>query len=92
MVSIRTDCRIIGEAYHKIPSILWSHDTMITDLPSPLTSRPSGPDNNYILEVLFMLTLSVKHNEKIIAPLGTLNTGPGSLQSHNLPLHHILSY
>ena len=57
MVSIRTTagCRIIGEAYHKIPSTLqlWSHDTMITDVPSPLTSRPSGLDNYEFLEVLF---------------------------------------
>ena len=62
MVSIRTTagCRIIGEAYHKIPSTLqlWSHDTMITDVPSPLTSRPSGLDNYEFLEVRFTSKLS----------------------------------
>ena len=53
-------CRIIGEAYHKIPGALqvWSHDTMLTDVPSPLTSRPSGLDNYEFSEVLFTSKLS----------------------------------
>ena len=79
MVSIRTTagCRIIGEAYHKIPSTLQlrSHDTMITGVPSPLTSRPSGLDNYEFLEVLFTSKLSCisLNNKKIIRSFGYSN-------------------
>ena len=79
MVSILTTvgCRIIGEAYHKIPSTLqlWSHDTMITDVPSPLTSRPSGLDNYEFLEVLFTLKLSCisLNNKTFICSFGNSN-------------------
>ena len=66
-----TDCRILGEAYHKIPSILWSHDTVITDLPSPLTSRPSGPANiKYWKSYLWWLS-QLDTIQKIIAQLET---------------------
>ena len=48
---------LLGRRYHKIPSTLQlrSHDTMITDVPSPFTSRPSGLDNYEFLEVFIYI-------------------------------------
>ena len=94
MVSIRATagCRIIGEAYHMIPSTLqlWSHDTMITDVPSPLTSRPSGLDNYDFLEVLFISKLSCisLNNKKWIRSFGDSN--PCS-RGHDIIYSHALT-
>ena len=62
---------------------------MITDVPSPLTSRPSGLDNYEFLEVLFTSKLSCTsfNNKKIIRSFGDANPcgrGHDIIHSHAL--------
>ena len=66
---------------------------MLTDVPSPLTSRPSGLDNNEFSEVLFTSKLScISLNNKKKSSFGDSNPcGRGHDRNHSHALLAVLT-